>query len=265
MYEWGIYMKILFSDMDGTIVDREGILHKKDCEMMHVLQDKGHKIVFNTGRNHQEALFVIEKYRFPFDYLVLNNGAHIVDKQGNELFKKTIPGDVGKAIIDYCLKKEELWIFFYTGSRTIGYFEGKTFEHIDHEIIEVQDIDFISEYQKMDSFDIIALNQDNCEIEMLLKVQKFIATTFDKQAASCLNTQYLDITAAGCTKGTGVLALKESLKATESYCIGDSYNDLSMFEVANHAYTFHHVGENIAKHTEKQVHYVHELISDMLD
>lgn len=258
-------MKILFSDMDGTIINQEGILHDNDRILMHELQQLGHKVVFNTGRNYQEALFVLNKHAFPYDYLVLNNGAHIVDKAGKELFKKHIPEQVGKGIIEHCLTYPEVWTFFYTGEKTIGYFNGKTYEHTSDGINENKAINFIEEYQKMGDFNIIALNQDNHEVDYLLKIQEFITKTYGQEAAGCLNTEYLDITAAGCTKGTGVEKLTKGLgQDIESYCIGDSFNDISMFETANYAYTFHHVNTEISKYTDKQVAYVHELISDML-
>ncbi|MFV0393625.1 MAG: HAD-IIB family hydrolase [Coprobacillaceae bacterium] len=258
-------MKVLFSDMDGTVINHEGILHEKDRKMMHELQNHGHKVVFNTGRNYQEALFVLHKHNFPYDYLVLNNGAHIVDKEGKEIFKKLIPENVGKGIIEYCMEQPDLWTFFYTEERTIGYLNGKTYEHSMKGIHETTEYNFIEEYQKMGSFNIIALNQDNHQIDILLRVQKFIAETYGEYAAGCLNTEYLDITAAGCSKGTGVRTLEETMQEDiESYCIGDSFKDLSMFEIASYAYTFHHVSEEISKHTDKQVDCVYELISDML-
>ena len=45
----------------------------------------------------------------------------------------------------------------------------------------------------------------------------------------------------------------------------DSYNDLDMFEKADHAYTFNRVEKQIKEKTEKQVDYVYEVINDMLE
>ena len=46
-------MKILLSDMDGTIIDGYDVKHEKDCEMLHELRKHGHLVAFNTGRNLQ--------------------------------------------------------------------------------------------------------------------------------------------------------------------------------------------------------------------
>ncbi len=258
-------MKILFSDMDGTIIDFNEVRHEKDCEMLKELKKQGHLIAFDTGRNYQEAHFCIERHQFPYDYLVLNNGAHIVDKEGNELFKKVIPQQVGRKIIEFCIQIPDTFTFFFNGERTLGYHNGKTVEHTHHGFQEVTDRDFMEEYLKAEDFDIIATHQMNEEVDDILTVQKYIEDHFHETAVGTLNTHYLDITAQGCSKGNGILTLKSLLnKELETYCIGDSFNDISMFEVADHAYTFHHVNHEIAKHTQHQVNYVYEVIEDML-
>ncbi|MEG0275911.1 MAG: HAD family hydrolase [Coprobacillus sp.] len=258
-------MKVLFSDMDGTIIDFNEMKHPHDKEMLKELKKQGHLIAFNTGRNYQEAHNCIRKHEFPFDYLILNNGAHIVNKEGKEIFKKIIPQHIGRSIIEFSMKIPDMYVFFYDGNRTLGYCNQKTFEHATIGNIEINDVNFVDEYLKVKEFDIIAVHQINEQTEDILKVQKYIADNFSEYAHGCLNTHYLDITAVGCTKGSGVLALKDLLhEKVETYCIGDSYNDISMFELSDHAYTFHTVNEDISNHADKQVDYVYEVIEDML-
>lgn len=257
--------KILFSDMDGTIINLMDVKHPQDKEMLHTLQEHGHLVAFNTGRNFQEALFCINRHGFPYDYLVLNNGAHIVDNNGKEIFKKVIPGTIGKQIIEHCMKVPDLWIFYYNGDRTFGYLNGETYEHGMNGSVVLPEYDFIEEYKKVSEFDIIAINQVDENIDKLLEIQEYIAEHFNGYAAGCLNVRYLDITAANCSKGSGVMALKELLGGDlESYCIGDSFNDISMFEASDHSYTFHHVNKDIYQHVDKQVDYVYEVVEDML-
>lgn len=256
--------KILFCDMDGTIIHGNKMIHELDKEKMHELRSNGHQLVFNTGRNLEEAKIAIDLHDLPHDYLVLNNGAHIIDKRGNEVFKKTISGDIGKDIIEYCIDLG-VWIFFYDGKKTIGYFEGKTYGHGIDDVVVIDDYDFIKEYQKVVEFDIIAIHQDNHEIDKLLKVKEYINDKYSSYADSFLNLHYLDITACGCSKGSGIEVLKELADSSlETYCIGDSFNDISMFEVADYSYTFNHVTSDVSKHTDKQVNYVYEVIDDML-
>lgn len=257
--------KILFSDMDGTIIDRNEKRHENDYDLLHQLKKAGHLIAFNTGRNYQEAHFCVDKHQFPYDYLVLNNGAHIIDRQGKELFKRVIPQDIGRKIIEYCIDFKDLFVYFYDGNRTIGYCNQKTYEHTDLGNEKIDDVDFMEEYVKASEFDIIAVYQADEGIDCVLKVQKYIKDHFSDFAEGCLNTHYLDITAAGCSKGSGILTLKNLLNEdVETYCVGDSFNDISMFKVSDHAYTFHHVNKDIFQYADKQVNYVYEVVEDML-
>ena len=47
----------------------------------------------------------------------------------------------------------------------------------------------------------------------------------------------IDIVKKGCSKGQGILKLEELIN-DETAGIGDSYNDLEMFKVVDHSFTF---------------------------
>ena len=257
--------KILFSDMDGTIIQMNEMRHIHDREMLNELKKQGHMVVFNNGRNFQEALYCIEKHQFPYDYLSLNNGAHIVNHEGKEIFKKVIPQDIGRKIIEYAMALEDVYVFFFDGHRTIGYCNGKTYEHSDSGFVEVFDICFVEEYKKANDYDIIAVHQVDEQVDKIILVKQYIEDHYSHWAMGTMNTHYLDINAPGCSKGHSITTLKELLgEDVETYSVGDSYNDISMFEIAQHSYTFHHVDEEISKHADKQVHYVYEVVEDML-
>ena len=103
------------------------------------------------------------------------------------------------------------------------------------------------------------------KLDEILEIQKYIDDNY-KDIHGTLNRIFLDVTVNHCSKGTGLQTLASMLNEdVETYCIGDSYNDLSMFQTAHHTYTFHRVDDDIKKYTEKQVDYVYELIEDMLE
>lgn len=258
--------KILFCDMDGTIIDLDGLLYPPDKEKVEKLHQAGHLFAFNTGRNYEEALRSTNKLDLYYDYLVLNNGAHIVDRNDQELFKRVISKQAGIDIIEHCLKYDDMWIYFYDGKKTLGYLRGQTYiyDEVGRSIV-TNEHDFIKEYPNVEEFDIIAINQDNQQIDEVLKIQKYIDEHYADEAHGTLNMHYLDITPSGCTNGTGISNLVSLLNEdVVSYAIGDSYNDISMFEHADHGYTFNRADELIKKHSDKQVDYLSELIDEML-
>ena len=109
--------KILFCDMDGTIIDLDGLLYPRIKRKWKSYIQAGHLFAFNTGRNYEEALRSTDKLDLYYDYLVLNNGAHIVDRNDQELFKRVISKQAGIDIIEHCLKYDDMWIYFYDGKR----------------------------------------------------------------------------------------------------------------------------------------------------
>ena len=231
---------------------------------MEKLHQAGHLFAFNTGRNYEEALRSTNKLDLYYDYLVLNNGAHIVDRNDQELFKRVISKQAGIDIIEHCLKYDDMWIYFYDGKKTLGYLRGQTYiyDEVGRSIV-TNEHDFIKEYPNVEEFDIIAINQDNQQIDEVLKIQKYIDEHYADEAHGTLNMHYLDITPSGCTKGTGISNLVSLLNEdVVSYAIGDSYNDISMFEHADHGYTFNRADELIKKHSDKQVDYLSELIDE---
>lgn len=258
--------KILFSDMDGTILGPNGWLHPGDKDKIDELRKAGHLFVLNTGRNYEEVMRSVEQLDLSYDYLVLNNGGRIIDCSGKEIFKQIIPSQIGRDIIEHCLKYDDMKLDYYDGKKTFSYFNGKThnYDHVG-KIVVNEEIDFIKEYQNVKEFDIIAINQIDEGIDEVLKIQEYIDDNYADHAHGTLNTHYLDITPRGCTKGTGISRLIELLDSkVESYAIGDSYNDISMFEHADYGYTFNRVTDEIKQHSYKQVEYVSELIDEML-
>lgn len=257
-------MKILFSDFDGTLVDNHISISAKNIEMMKILQKQGHLVVICTGRNIKEFIAGMNKCSFPFDYAVLNNGGHIIDKNYQTLYEKMIDKDVGVDILKHTTSFDGLWSFFCDGKGTYGYMNGVTCDHSDGD--RVIDAKFSDLYNQAKNFQIIAFNQDDEGLENTFECFDYIKKHYGHQVEAYLNTHYVDVVPKGCSKGTGVKKLLEIIgqDVEEVYAIGDSYNDLPMIEVADYGYTFVHASEEIKEKTHLHVHYVYEVIEDML-
>lgn len=257
-------MKVLFSDFDGTLVEGNKELSQKNKEMMKRLQDEGHLMVICTGRNIKEFQKDQQVFHFPFDYLVLNNGGHIVDKNYQTLYEKVIDQQVGIDILDHSTSYPHMWSYFCDGKETYAYKDGITY---DHSIGDVPiDKDFISLYHHAHHFQILCFNQDDAGMQDTKVCYNYVQEHYQNEVEAYFNLHYVDVVPYGCSKGTGIHQLLKLLKQDieEVYAIGDSYNDLSMIQEATHGYTFHHAHEDIRQATKRYVHFVYEVIEDML-
>lgn len=255
--------KILFSDLDGTLVHDNEPISSKDQEAIKELRKNGHYFSFCTGRNIQETSHITE--HFEYDYMVLNNGAMIVDQNKNVLYRKQIKNDIAKEIVQDAYKKYPYLNYtFFDGKQTYGYIDQKTCKLTKQGYQKIEGNFFDILNKTTEDIDIVCMFHPDKKTDQIKPIQQDIQHKYQGIHAT-LNTSFLDIT-VDCTKGTGLQKLCSLLnEEVDSYCIGDSYNDLDMFLKANHAYTFNHVEKSVKDYTEKQVDYVYQVIDDMLE
>ena len=88
--------KILFTDLDGTLLNDQKQISEGNLAAIHMALEKGHKIVISTGR----ALTSAKKQALalgltmPGCYIIAFNGACIYDiHEKKVIFSETIPVD----------------------------------------------------------------------------------------------------------------------------------------------------------------------------
>lgn len=256
--------KILFSDIDGTIIENEQPICKKDQQAIARLHQRGHLFAYCTGRNYQETKVIA--HLFEYDYMVLNNGAMIVDREDHVIFRKQIPNATAKKIIKHCLQWYPYMHYsFYDGMKTYVYYQKNDVRVLSKGKYEKVNADFMELVNKMeDDFDIFCVEHPEGHLDEILEIQKYIDEHYPGVHGT-INTRFLDVTVDHCSKGTGVETLCKLIgDDVETYCVGDSYNDISMFRAANHPYTFSRIENQVKQYTEKQVNFVYEIVEDML-
>ena len=77
-------IKIVISDLDGTLLPAQGEASKRDIDTLKKLKEKKIVRVIATGRNLYSALSVLAD-DFPIDYLIFASGAGIFDWKKREL------------------------------------------------------------------------------------------------------------------------------------------------------------------------------------
>lgn len=107
--------KILVSDYDQTFyLDDEDI--EKNKKSVEDFRKKGNIFAFATGRSYFDFMNKAEKYKLKWDYLIINHGATILDKNNNIISNYTIDNniikniekdlEIEKSINNFCCKLE---------------------------------------------------------------------------------------------------------------------------------------------------------------
>ena len=102
-----IDFRIIFTDLDGTLLDNNSRLSIENENALNYLGKKGVIRVVATGR----SLYSVKKVMtqdFPIDYLVFSSGAAIMNwKKQNIIYKESIPIEEYRAVIEL-LKENQL-------------------------------------------------------------------------------------------------------------------------------------------------------------
>lgn len=100
--------KILALDMDGTILNDHGQLTDEVIATIREVRKTGCIVAFVTGRREIDIFPIRERCAYA-DYLLLDNGAVMIDVSRNEkVFHKKPDSETARMIVEWCLKNNFL-------------------------------------------------------------------------------------------------------------------------------------------------------------
>ena len=228
--------KILFTDLDGTLLKTDKTISEKNREAIRQMLDAGNCVVITTGRVVSSAYKVAKKLglTMPGCYMIAANGAVIYDCAAQRVVKEwTIPMEYVRYLF---AEAERYGIHIQTysdqfmltscNSRELEYYVSKT----DTPTRLVEDVFAVL---KQDPNKILLANIDDSKIlkqfqrDHLQWEQGRISSFF-----SC--PQYLEYCPPGVDKGSGVRFLCSYLDIPieNAYAVGDERNDIPMIKAA---------------------------------
>ena len=90
--------KLIFFDLDDTLLRRDKSLSDKSLRVLKLLQDNGHKIVIDTARNKVSTMPIIELIK-P-DYTIINAGGYIINEKQEMIRNLLIDSSTCKKVVD---------------------------------------------------------------------------------------------------------------------------------------------------------------------
>lgn len=216
-------MKVLASDFDGTLMFDDHF-RDEDIRKIKEFQKQGNLFGLCSGRPFQGITDMCRDL-IDLDFYILCSGTLILDKNFQVIYKSTISKQLLKQFYQTFHEKYPLYI---QANFKIYSFETKELPGIVMEHISLpEEVD-----GDIYGFSMYAFNDENAS-----KVCQEIETLFPELSAH-QNKEFIDVTEKGCSKGSGIERLKKELNITDIAGIGDSYNDMPMLEIVDHAFTF---------------------------
>lgn len=218
--------KIIFFDIDGTLLDEKSSTVPQSCkEAIHKAQQNGHLLIVNTGR----PIATVEKEitSIGFDGYICGCGTYIEYNQNvimhaslDEIIRKEVIRQVYKCNVQAVLEGVE-GAFFSKNIRDPYIFNFKNkYERLGMAIGEY-DVNDLVEFDKM-----AVWYDENSDIETFKNYLKQYFEIIQR------DVNFIEVVPFGYSKATGIQHLIDHLGMSLSQCIsiGDSTNDLTMLE-----------------------------------
>lgn len=226
-------MKIFATDYDGTLRMVDGI-SEDNIKAIEKFRSQGNLFGVVTGRDYTNGYKIFKRNNdFPFDFLILSNGANAYDLDGNELFsfrtdsKASIDGkNLATVLIEKSFEVKVEYCGLYDGEKRYIFCpdlpDGGAYENVICSPLSVLcDIDsFIS------GFAVFTDDKESAQA-----VPHFLFS-YGEHIEAMQNGRSIDFTPKGVTKASGIKALANlfGVKKEDIYTSGDNFNDISMLK-----------------------------------
>ena len=228
-------LRLIVTDIDGTLVDDNGILGKESKKTIKELMSNNVMISFATGRLHSAAMQLADELSLN-GYIISLDGAAVKNCRNNKTISESFLSErhVKKAIS----LSEELLIKIVLCHSTSIYFT--EYNSIIPSLLKK----YGASYKQVDSYDdylkgtleIVCASDMKASIKQMEEKFNFpysigCNTSFFRSHTN-ENIYYLEIRKTGSSKGRAVERLLRhlSVKPVNAAVIGDWYNDIEMFQ-----------------------------------
>ncbi|MBG9790100.1 HAD family hydrolase [Brevibacillus laterosporus] len=248
-------IKMFVSDLDGTLLTDEKKIDPADREALLFLAKKGIQICIASGRIDRDIKWVIEELGHQC-HRVSQNGGFVITREEQLLHACDFDPEMARKL---CETGNEFDAISLVSVGDEVYLTKKTaykeIEEAHKEQIKEEPnlINMFSDQLKPTKLTYIG------EMDILKQLQQKVHELYPEQFDSFVSfSDCLDLMPLHVSKGDGVGRLMKNLDVSpeEVACIGDSYNDLPMFEAVTHSFAMEHADEAIkekAAHTVKSV------------
>jgi Cof subfamily protein (haloacid dehalogenase superfamily) len=247
-------IKLIASDMDGTLLDAEMRISQENIEAIQYAQSHGIEFMVATGRNRSEALPALEEAGIDCAMITLN-GAQVFDQEGNVVCSAPIDLETTQTILDIL---DEHQIYYEVSTNKGTYSESKeqrienfaahiaeTMPHLTHkmaiamtvarlEFLPIHFVDSIHELIVQDEITILKIICFHKEGAVYLGPAAKKINAYDELFVTSSGENNIEINHRAAQKGIAVshVALNRNIDMKEVMTIGDNLNDVSMIQAA---------------------------------
>ncbi|TML73404.1 MAG: HAD family phosphatase [Actinobacteria bacterium] len=221
-------IRLLLSDVDGTLVTQEKVLTERSIEAVHKLHEAGILFAITSGRPPRGMAMLVE----PLDLetpIAAFNGGLVVAPDMSVLAEREIPGDLVAPVIQL-LESSGLDVWVYRGAEWL--IRNLDAAHVAREAFTVQFQPTVVETFDGVSAGVAKIVGVSDDLDAVASASASAHDTFgDHVSAARSQPYYVDVTHPEANKGGVVkfLSARYEIPEAQIATIGDMPNDVLMF------------------------------------
>ena len=235
-------MRLVVSDLDGTLLNENSEISDKTREVVRKLIENGVDFAIATGRSIGSAR--IFKERIGHDiYLICNNGANIYDKNEETIFERIMESDVVEKLIKYFREQKVNYNGFYQKNLF-------TDEGTEEAVLTIEKGFNFVRLKEAKEFPVMTKMIVKDDPEVIVRLRDDMKKIFlDVVDITISQPRCLDIVHKECSKGKGIKMISEKLNIplSEIMAFGDGENDFDMMQAVGHPVVMENGLESLKK------------------
>lgn len=253
-------IKMFVSDIDGTMMQHGGIIDAQDVAALKSLANQNVLLCFASGRLDNEIAELMNEVNINFHRISVN-GVFVYTHENKQLLSATFDSSI---LPDLLSITNATPFLRYVSDEHHYYIEEKTpFIHELEQQVKMTSIEEPDLLTKIDTTIFPNKISVGGTKDDLMRLQKQIDETFHGKVSTFISAeQCLDIMPPNISKGSAIsVLLKEfNIQPEEIACIGDSYNDIPMFELTPHSFAMAGADNDVKQHAAHVVSSVKDAI-----
>lgn len=241
-------IKIVASDLDGTLLAPDHLLSANSKQTLKELHAKGYTFIFATGRHHVDVAGIRKSVGIPA-YMITSNGARVHDEQDELLYSQNIPETMVQPVVDLLNTDSELFVHMYQDDTWLLNQEDEYLRKFHTETGFTYSL-FDANNAPTQGIAKIFITHPKQDHEHLVEFEDALRQKFGDSLNIAFSTPWcLEVMAKEVSKGEALKAVAEKLGYGLENCIafGDGMNDAEMLSMAGHGLVMENAHEKVKK------------------
>ncbi|TYR79835.1 HAD family hydrolase [Priestia megaterium] len=258
-------IKLFVSDLDGTLLHEEKYIEQHNIEALQHLQKSGVEVCLASGRMDSEIVKISTDINNTF-HRISQNGAFVLTHDDKPLHTKVFDHTLASELYKRTMNPNHIILVC---SNDTNYVEERN--DIINEIEKYMFFPIQEQLHMADSFG-ESLSPSKITVlgdhDELVALQAELNEQFGEQIDTYISAKRcLDIMPKHISKGNAIQILLDhlNLKPEEVACVGDSFNDIPMFQLIPNSFAMDTAPEGVKQHASAVVSSVSEAAHIILE